>query len=164
MLVNLLSDIQNKIKSSNHILESDSTILESVDNDIRKISKKIQHKIKECEKIVKNVDLGIAQSNSEKAIVVNIQKSYSIKLQQIIMRFRQIQSDYSKKLELINEDQTGKIESEFSEYQKNEIDLIQIETTNRKREIEKVAKSIREISSLFKDLSSLIIDQVFSEL
>lgn len=139
--------------------------------------------IKKFEFLQKNYEkLGINYTPEELSILENLKKNYALKIQESTLVFRNMQNNYIKFLRddvdeseqllgnsenafAVTEDETKT--KDIEDYSKQILMNTQVQmkksNTNylqeREREISKLAMGILEISTIFKEMESLIVDQ-----
>mmetsp|Transcript_749 Transcript_749/g.840 ORF Transcript_749/g.840 Transcript_749/m.840 type:complete len:377 (+) Transcript_749:43-1173(+) len=156
--------------------------IENLNYDITKKFEGSYVLIKKFEFLQKNHDkLNLDYSNNEISIIESFKKNYALKIQESSLIFRNLQNNYIKFLKddedetdsLINDsnkDQFNLIENEeesrnIENYSKQILQQTQIQSSNsqflqaREREISKLAMGILEISTIFKEMESMVIDQ-----
>lgn len=156
--------------------------IENLNYDITKKFESSYVLIKKFEFLQKNHGkLNLDYSNNEISIIESFKKNYALKIQEGSLIFRNLQNNYIKFLKddedetdtLINDsnnDQFNLIENEeesrnIENYSKQILQQTQIHSSNsqflqaREREISKLAMGILEISTIFKEMESMVIDQ-----
>lgn len=156
--------------------------IENLNYDITKKFEGSYVLIKKFEFLQTNhVKLNLDYSNNEISIIESFKKNYALKIQESSLIFRNLQNNYIKFLKddedetdtLINDsnkDQFNLIENEeesrnIENYSKQILQQTQIQSSNsqflqaREREISKLAMGILEISTIFKEMESMVIDQ-----
>ncbi|CUM49851.1 uncharacterized protein AC631_02648 [Debaryomyces fabryi] len=156
--------------------------IENLNYDITKKFEGSYVLIKKFEFLQKNHGkLNLDYSNNEISIIESFKKNYALKIQESSLIFRNLQNNYIKFLKddedetdtLINDsnkDQFNLIENEeesrnIENYSKQILQQTQIHSSNsqflqtREREISKLAMGILEISTIFKEMESMVIDQ-----
>ena len=156
--------------------------IENLNYDITKKFESSYVLIKKFEFLQKNHGkLNLDYSNNEISIIESFKKNYALKIQESSLIFRNLQNNYIKFLKddedetdtLINDsnnDQFNLIENEeesrnIENYSKQILQQTQIHSSNsqflqaREREISKLAMGILEISTIFKEMESMVIDQ-----
>lgn len=156
--------------------------IENLNYDITKKFESSYVLIKKFEFLQKNHGkLNLDYSNNEMSIIESFKKNYALKIQESSLIFRNLQNNYIKFLKddedetdtLINDsnnDQFNLIENEeesrnIENYSKQILQQTQIHSSNsqflqaREREISKLAMGILEISTIFKEMESMVIDQ-----
>lgn len=132
-------------------------------DQINMLTKKIHTLFKKTESQLKRVTQGgVTDSNQEKAVKMNLQRSLAIQLQNLSVKFRKDQKRYMDKLENLRTPRNEEEEDNdlgFTDSQNARAEAVQIEAVNRRQEIEKIAKGVEELATLFKDLATLVIDQ-----
>ncbi|KAG2603828.1 hypothetical protein PVAP13_4NG030100 [Panicum virgatum] len=123
--------------------------------------------------------LSMKDSSEDSNVRKNVQRSLATDLQNLSMEFRKKQSTYLKQLRQQKEGQDG-VDLEmningtkstfeddefedvgFSEVQMSKLKKSEAFTREREREIEQVVESVNELAQIMKDLSVLVIDQVY---
>jgi len=113
------------------------------------------------------------RSGGEEATIgANVQRSLAKKLQELSVEFRQKQRKYLSDVQAQKSGALAETESKFGidlneterEYGFNETQLAVVDdlgsaVQSRDKEIVQIAKSIEELSSIFKELAVLVIDQ-----
>ncbi|EQC26999.1 hypothetical protein SDRG_15212 [Saprolegnia diclina VS20] len=107
-------------------------------------------------------------SPAERNVRVNVQRSLASKLQELSSRYRRSQREYMETLrsqrnvsgDVFQWDATGHTSQAMSQ-QQHLLHLGEDEAMiqAREREIQKIAKAIVELSTVFKDLANMVIDQ-----
>lgn len=156
-----LEDTQSKATSTANLFSVDDKQSKSLENEVHKMTKRVQTRIRDCERTLKKFISTESESSSEKTVKLNIQRGYAMKLQELTQLFRQKEKSYFAKIENNGEEDLMNADMSFNSSQKEKASQMFIESTSRKQEIEKIAKSVNEIATLFKDLSNLVIEQVF---
>jgi len=126
-----------------------------------------------CEAALKRVDVGDAGDKSEATIRRNIQRSVAMKIQSMNTDFRKTQKEYLARLRsqkggdstfdfLSGDGAEERRPSEgaaFNEQQLAAVVDVEGLVEERDNEIRKIAESITELSTIFKELAVLVIDQ-----
>jgi len=153
------------------------------DSGEKALDEEIEFKTREATKLFRSCESTlkrISQSNddvsdSELMIRGNIQKSSALKIQKLSSEFRRAQQEYMSRLKRQKEganDATfdflsgggGSSEKEeddvgFNDQQMQAVADLENLVTERDEEIRKIAESIQELSTIFKELAVLVIDQ-----
>ena len=140
--------------------------------EINKVVKIITKLLKKCENSVKTIaSIDIYNiTQQEKTIRLNVMRGIGVELQTLSKRFRTAQKDYMDKLrsqQAINNeffnDKSNLNNALDRGLNQNEVQQLEEEldkTVNeREKEIIRIAQSINELSTVFKELSVLVIEQ-----
>ncbi|KAJ1460282.1 t-SNARE [Pelagophyceae sp. CCMP2097] len=145
-----------------------------LDGEIEKITRDVTKLFRSCEQSLKRVarsDADVAEvSGSEQTIRANIQRSMAMRIQALNAEFRQAQREYLRRLKAQKDgtDTTFDFLSGgdkddggdgFNEQQLAAVVDIEALVSERDNEIRKIAESIQELSTIFKELAVLVIDQ-----
>ncbi|KAH3670277.1 hypothetical protein WICMUC_004930 [Wickerhamomyces mucosus] len=159
---------------------SDTSIDEE---EIEKLNYEITSKFFQCNRLIKN--FGVIRKRSDLKLddiqmINNMEKNYALKIQQLSSNFRKIQNNYIKFLKKdeyssnpINKSTIPLDELETESIENYSKEVIQESSTilhkpsninnsllrQREQEITKLAKGVLEVSSIFKEMQNLIIDQ-----
>ncbi|KAF0719015.1 Aste57867_1335 [Aphanomyces stellatus] len=148
--------------------ESEAQQDHEIDVLTREISVLFRHSESSLQKISVNFPPNI--STADKQVRVNIQRSLASRLQDMSGRFRKIQREYMSSLQL----QRGKsdpfdLDDGFQSKKSHSIvdssqsmafaSMDDYSIQAREREIQRIAKSIVDLSTVFKDLANMVIDQ-----
>jgi len=107
----------------------------------------------------------------EETIKKNVQASLAMELQNLSGVFRARQNDYLERLrgrkvrgrtlpeDMVELDEELKIDVGFTPDQLRTVDQMNIVVTQRDKDIKQIVKSISELAAIFKDLSTLVIEQ-----
>jgi len=149
--------------------------LEQMEGEIESITRDITDKFRHSESFLKRVGAATRAAGGEEATVGNnVQRSLAKKLQELSAEFRQKQRKYLKDVQIQkgdtvtdNEDKFGIDFNDdinhntvgFSAQQLTVVDDLQEAVQSRDQEISKIAQSIEELGSIFKELAVLVIDQ-----
>ncbi|KDO31366.1 hypothetical protein SPRG_03983 [Saprolegnia parasitica CBS 223.65] len=108
-------------------------------------------------------------SPAERNVRVNVQRSLASKLQELSSRYRRSQREYMETLrsqrnvsgDVFQWDSAGPMSLATSQQQQHLLHLDEdaAMVQAREREIQKIAKSIVDLSTVFKDLANMVIDQ-----
>jgi len=140
------------------------------DQEIQQLSGQISNLFRECEGKIREIqtkgsELGI--TNKDYGLRQNVQRSLATQIQQLSQQFRKYQKSYMEELQkrdkgtwndndLDLEHQpppSGLSPEELLAYEE------QVNVHQRSEEITKIAKSINELHTVFKEMSVLVIDQ-----
>lgn len=156
--------------------------IEELNYDITKMFEACYVLIKKFEFLQKNFErLHLDYSPDELAIIENYKKTYALKIQDSLVVFRNLQNNYIKFLKDDDDDETDKLLSanpssvalmedtqNIEDYSKQALEQAQQQLQNnpnsqliaeREREISKLAMGILEISTIFKEMETLVVDQ-----
>lgn len=175
---NIISDIARLMERLNSMHASRvGTVfgkdLDDMEMQIDKVTGQITNKMRDAERALVRVGQATKRAGGEEAIIgSNVQKSLAKRLQQISADFRQKQRKYLQDVQTQKSGALAETESKFGidlneterEYGFNETQLVMADDLNaavqsRDKEIVQIAKSIEELSSIFKELAVLVIDQ-----
>eukprot|EP00440_Ansanella_granifera_P003601 gb/GFBE01003905.1/.p1 GENE.gb/GFBE01003905.1/~~gb/GFBE01003905.1/.p1 ORF type:complete len:327 (+),score=72.22 gb/GFBE01003905.1/:1-981(+) len=143
------------------------------DKEVDAISTQISGLVRKCEQGIHQVKTRGAALASDKDIEFrqNVQRNLATQLQQLSQQFRQSQKDY---LNDIRKRQKGAgwedastsilgsrsdLDVGFTETQLQELESMEQSATQRNEEISKIAASITDLHTIFKELAVLVIDQ-----
>jgi len=146
--------------------------LELKERDIETLTRDIMTQFRSCERLLLKV--GAATKNSteeERRIAANVQRSLAKQLQELSADFRQKQRKYLKDVQIqksgVGIDLEPSLTEDQEDYSANKqqrlaiVEDLQEAVQSRDREISKIAESIEELSSIFKELAVLVIDHYF---
>jgi len=140
---------------------------------IDEITRDITSKFRLTENLLHNVGSETRKSGGEEATMgKNVQRSLAKKLQELSIKFRQIQRKYLSDVQAQKSGVLTETESKFGinlnererEYGLNKnqsplADDLHEAVLSRDKEISQISKSIEELSAIFKELAVLVIDQ-----
>ncbi|GMI62312.1 hypothetical protein ScalyP_jg5326 [Parmales sp. scaly parma] len=150
------------------------------DYEIESLTKAITGKFRDAEKCLKKIGKVANLTESEQKVRSNIQRSMAKKLQELSLDFRKSQKQYlmdvrgQKSGNDVNMSQfgidlnagggstggaTGGNGADFTTQQMAVVDDLEGVVNERDEEIQKIAASIEELSTIFKELAVLVIDQ-----
>ena len=175
---NVISDIVNLMERLNSMHASRvGTVfgkdLDDMEIQIDNMTGQITNKLRDAERALVRVGQATKRAGGEEAIIgSNVQRSLAKKLQKLSADFRQKQRKYLQDVQAQKSGALVETESKFGidlneterEYGFNETQLVMVDDLNaavqsRDKEIVQIAKSIEELSSIFKELAVLVIDQ-----
>lgn len=157
--------------------------IEQLNYDITKLFEACYVLIKKFEFLQKNFErLHLDYSADEVAIIENYKKTYALKIQDSLVVFRNLQNNYIKFLKDDDDDETDKLllsaspstvalmedTKDIEDYSKQALEQAQQQIQRnpnsqlialREREISKLAMGILEISTIFKEMETLVVDQ-----
>jgi syntaxin 16 len=136
------------------------------DIDVENTSSAITNLLHQSERGIKELDRYVV-SGEQQEVVLNVQKALATQLSQVSMDFRTVQKQYMNEVRKrrsnsssIGETSTaGVIDAGFTENQLLELEGIESQVETRSQEITKIAKSINELNSVFKELANLVVEQ-----
>eukprot|EP00919_Chromeraceae_sp_WS-2016_P058613 GHVR01139355.1.p1 GENE.GHVR01139355.1~~GHVR01139355.1.p1 ORF type:complete len:342 (+),score=101.72 GHVR01139355.1:95-1120(+) len=139
--------------------------------EVDTLTAQIHELFKNCEMKVQQVSTRgtppCQQSAHDTRMRENAQRAVAQQLQQLSQSFRVIQKTFAKELEkqqggvsLIDQSSKGEsLAAMFSDTQLIELDHWEQEVHTRNEEITKIAQSVSELSTIFKEVAVLVIDQ-----
>mmetsp|Transcript_20283 Transcript_20283/g.28900 ORF Transcript_20283/g.28900 Transcript_20283/m.28900 type:complete len:307 (-) Transcript_20283:1955-2875(-) len=147
--------------------------LENKEREIEKVTRDITSRFRDAERLLQKVGSATKRAGGEESrIGANVQRSLAKKLQELSADFRQKQRKYLKDVQVQKSGGVVESEAKFGidlELQDEDfggreqrlavVDDLQEVVQGRDREIAKIAESIEELSSIFKELAVLVIDQ-----
>lgn len=138
--------------------------------EIDDLTADVQRKFQKIEieiKLIFNDQMDI--TNAEACLRSNAQKGLSSTLQKMTLTFKAQQKKYGiafeKKqggeslLEEVTRDANYAETSFFTDHQLMELEHVEKEATQRNKEIAQIARSMRELNGMFKELSTMVIEQ-----
>jgi len=183
--VNDVDNINNIISDINHLMKLLGSLhasrigtvfgndLDEMEAKITWITRDITDKFRQTERLLQNVGSATRKSGGEEATMgKNVQRSLAKKLQELSVQFRQIQRKYLSDVQAQKSGALTETESKFGinlnererKYDLNENQIVLEDglhesVKSRDKEISQIAKSIEELSAIFKELAVLVIDQ-----
>lgn len=157
--------------------------IEDLNYSITKMFEECYVLIKKFEFLQKNYErLRLDYGADELAIIENYKKTYALKIQDSLVVFRNLQNNYIKFLKDDDDEETDKLlmsatpssvalmedTQNIEEYSKQALEQAQEQIqqnpnsqliAQREREISKLAMGILEISTIFKEMETLVVDQ-----
>lgn len=177
----ILRDIQRQMEdlSSLHASRVGSVFgkdLEDMENRIESMTRDVTNNFRKAERILKQVGAATRRAGGEEAAVgANVQRSLAKQLQELSVYFRQSQRKYLSEVRTQKSglDITGATNNDhfagidlsteevgfFTTQQVQVVDNIKKAIESRDQEISKIAQSIEELGTIFKELAVLVIDQ-----
>lgn len=157
----------------NNIFDKD---LKGRDREIEQVTNSITGKFRHAEQLLKKIgrasEPGQILSPAEVKVRSAIQSSNASKIQQISAQFRKLQQKYLADVsaqksgndsqfgvDLMTGQQGGGGGVGFTDQQLAVVDDLEGIVNERDEEIQKIAQSIEELSTIFKELAVLVIDQ-----
>ncbi|CAI2369083.1 unnamed protein product [Moneuplotes crassus] len=130
-------------------------------DDVQALVMDITHNIKENEEKLKEIRNYKSRSVADEKIKANVEYVVAKKLQELANSLKQRQRNYVTKLQELNGGEDSKINLS-DEYNEDELELDEIESYRAKhkdKEIQELTDSVRDLAVLFKELSTLVIEQ-----
>lgn len=137
------------------------------DIDVETSANTITNLLYQGERGVKEIERFITAEDKE--IVVNIQRSLATQLTHVSQEFKVAQKTYMNEIRkrkggstIFNDSSTNAtdiLDAAFTEDQLLELEGIESQVETRSQEINKIAKSITELNSVFKELANLVVEQ-----
>lgn len=173
----ILTDISRMVNTLNalHASRLGSVFgkdLENKEREIEELTRDVTSRFRDAERLLLRVGSATKKAGGEESrIGANVQRSLAKKLQELSADFRQKQRKYLKDVQV--QKSGGAVESEtkfgidletqeeFGGRQQRMavVDDLQEAVQGRDKEISKIAESIEELGSIFKELAVLVIDQ-----
>ncbi|CAE7776776.1 SYP42 [Symbiodinium sp. CCMP2592] len=140
------------------------------DREVERISNEVSNLVKRCENSIHQVKTrGTAlASEKDRELRQNMQRNLATQLQQLSQHFRQSQKDYLNDIRnrqkggLIDDVAKGSMPDAdigFTDGQLQDLQEMEQSATVRNEEINKIAASITDLHTIFKELAVLVIDQ-----
>eukprot|EP00434_Breviolum_minutum_P022835 symbB.v1.2.020148.t2/scaffold1642.1/size107908/7 len=141
------------------------------DREVERISSEISSLVKRCEPAIHQVKTrgaGAASTSKDRELRHNMQRNLATQLQQLSQQFRQSQKDYLNDIrkrqkpgagERDLRDGMAEFEMGFTESQLQDLQEMEQNASVRNEEITKIASSISDLHTIFKELAVLVIDQ-----
>lgn len=146
--------------------------LDDMEHRIESMTRDITDRFRKAERILKKVGAATQQAGGEEAAIgANVQRSLAKQLQELSVSFRQSQRKYLAEVQAqkggggtthfagIGDLSTEEGGSFFTTQQVQVVDDLQEAIESRDQEISKIAQSIEELGTIFKELAVLVIDQ-----
>lgn len=150
--------------------------LDDMEMRIENMTRNVTDKFRRAERILKQVGMATRRAGGEEAAIgANIQRSLAKQLQELSVDFRQSQRKYLAEVRAQKSglDITGATSNDhfagidlsteeggfFTNQQVQVVDDLQEAIESRDTEISKIAQSIEELGTIFKELAVLVIDQ-----
>lgn len=170
-----LADIQRRMDSLQalHASRLGSVFGKDLDNmetEIEALTREVTDRFRKAERILQKVGTATRMAGGEEASIgANVQRSLAKQLQELSVTFRSSQRKYlaevkaQKSGDFAGDDRFGIDLTEggdfFTSQQVQVVDDLQEAIQSRDQEISKIAQSIEELGSIFKELAVLVIDQ-----
>ncbi|CAJ1399106.1 unnamed protein product [Effrenium voratum] len=137
------------------------------DREVERISNEISALVKRCEPAVHQVkSRGSSANEKDKELRQNMQRNLATQLQQLSQQFRQSQKAYlndiqKRKQKDDSTSRTGisEFDLDFTESQMQDLQEMEQSANLRNEEISRIAASITDLHTIFKELAVLVIDQ-----
>jgi len=147
--------------------------LDDMEQNIESMTRNITDRFRSAERILKRVGAATRRAGGEEAAIgANVQRSLAKQLQELSVSFRQSQRKYLAEVQAqkgmggtsnhfagIGDLSTEEGGSFFTTQQVQVVDDLQEAIESRDQEISKIAQSIEELGTIFKELAVLVIDQ-----
>ena len=147
--------------------------LDDMEQNIESMTRNITDRFRTAERILKRVGAATRRAGGEEAAIgANVQRSLAKQLQELSVSFRQSQRKYLAEVQAqkgmggasnhfagIGDLSTEEGGSFFTTQQVQVVDDLQEAIESRDQEISKIAQSIEELGTIFKELAVLVIDQ-----
>jgi len=146
----------------------------SADKDVEAVSSQISTLIRRCEQTIHEIKRsGVPASDSEREFRLNVQRGLATRLLQSSQEFRNLQKQYLDKIKARQKgilwddtpiiDGVGgakpDLDTSFTSEQTLELAQMEQDSATRSSEICRIAASISEVHTIFKELAVLVIDQ-----
>mmetsp|Transcript_54336 Transcript_54336/g.119166 ORF Transcript_54336/g.119166 Transcript_54336/m.119166 type:complete len:321 (+) Transcript_54336:53-1015(+) len=139
---------------------------ESGEGEINSVSGQLDALFRQCEQNVKRLqafDVPVTGlSKNDATVRLNVQRTLATRLQSLSGLYRQQQKHFMgelKKRSAAGEVQSSCSDTGFNDSQMHEMEVMETSAEDRAAEIQRIAKSITDLHSLFKEMSVLVIDQ-----
>jgi len=143
------------------------------DKEVEAVSNQITALVRRCEKQIHQVKTrgaGTESASRDPEFRQNVQRSLATKLQKLSQQFRQTQKDYLNEIRKRQKDagwddpsnshaNGSTQDSGFNNEQLLELESMEMNASQRSEEICRIASSISELHTIFKELAVLVIDQ-----
>lgn len=144
--------------------------LDDMENRIEGLTRQITDQFRKTERILQKVGAATRSAGGEEASIgANVQRSLAKQLQELSVNFRTSQRKYlvevksQKNGDLVGDAKFGIDLTDGGEFfttqQVQIVDDLQDSIQSRDKEISKIAQSIEELGTIFKELAVLVIDQ-----
>jgi len=144
--------------------------LDDMEQRIESMTRQITDQFRKTERILQKVGTATKMAGGEEASIgANVQRSLAKELQELSVNFRTSQRKYlmevksQKNGDLVGDAKFGidlTVEGDFFTTQQVQVvDDLQDAIQSRDKEISKIAQSIEELGTIFKELAVLVIDQ-----
>ena len=141
------------------------------EREIECLTQDVAQLFRDCEQALKKIDKsddGRALSEADQKLRQNIKITKATQLQALTMTFRRQQKDFVAKLQAQKQGPAGSLaidffdesnDNGFSDSQMSEMATGEVNADERDQEIQKIAKAVEELATMFKELAVLVIDQ-----
>lgn len=144
--------------------------LDDMETRIEVMTREVTDRFRKAERILQKVGAATRRAGGEEASIgANVQRSLAKKLQELSVNFRTSQRKYlaevksQKQGDMVGDAKFGIDLTEegdfFTTQQVQVVDDLQESIQSRDQEISKIAQSIEELGTIFKELAVLVIDQ-----
>jgi syntaxin 16 len=137
------------------------------DIDVETTANTITNLLYQGERGIKELERFMTED--EKEVIVNIQRALATQLTKVSQDFKSSQKSYMNEIRkrkagpsLFSDSSTSAtdiLDAGFTEDQLLELEGIESQVETRSQEINKIAKSITELNSVFKELANLVVEQ-----
>lgn len=139
--------------------------------EVDALSRQIHDLVRKCEQKIHQVKTrGCGVSGRDVELRTNAQRNLATQLQTLSGQFRQMQKGYMGEIQSRQkgagwEDTmeagvaSRDMDSGFTDIQLQELEGLEVNATQRSREIDQIASSISDLHTIFKELAVLVIDQ-----
>lgn len=153
----------------------DKSVDEQLDLQIQRCQASLYTRIKQLEKKLKTAGMQMQHEKQahDEQIYANMQQSYYCRLKEVTKRLRQIERDQLERVKRIygvegNERLQENEELDSLEIPKDDGEQLQLqmeeevsdqERVYRRQEIDKIVKQMNDLAALFRDVSTMVIEQ-----
>ncbi len=140
------------------VVEDDS----KYDAEIEMLSHSISQLIRQADRGIQDIGRMADQSVSGQEIILNVQKSLAMGLSDVSSELRRTQKEYMREVSRsVNSESSVKqiLDAGFTDEQLLQMEDVESRVENRSIEISRIARSIHDLNSIFKDLGNLIVEQ-----
>jgi syntaxin 16 len=152
------------------VVRFDDSSYTTNDEEIDQVTKIMTRKFREAEDKLREIGrFDKTVPDAEVTVRKNVQRNLASKLQQLSVSFRRSQNDYMVRLQTQRQNssgigggddsQNGSANSAFLLTQEEEQESLTRKIQYRDAEIGRIAKSIQELATIFKELATLVIEQ-----
>lgn len=132
------------------------------DAEIELLSHSISQLIRQADRGIQEIGRLSSQTVSGREIVLNVQKSLAIGLSQVSQELRNTQKEYIREYSRAHSSTTSMkeiLDAGFTDEQLLAMEDLETRVESRNIEISKIAKSIHDLNTVFKDLGALVVEQ-----
>ncbi|OQS07705.1 syntaxin [Thraustotheca clavata] len=138
------------------------------EHEIDSLTQAISILFQETEAIVRSVTKEQSASSAERSVRVNVQRSLACKLQEMSSQYRRAQREYMNTLSsqrhmtnnIFKLPDTDKKQSQSQRLLQFDDDQDESMVEAREREIQKIAKSIVDLSAVFKEVANMVVTKM----